>query len=211
MSTASIHLFLSTAEAIASLLYPYAEVIVHDLTTRKILAIKNNFSKRCIGDDSLLEEEADFTGSQDVLGPYDKTNWDGGRLKSITSILRDPLGKAIGLMCINLDVSQFEVVSKLMEVFLGKNTLQTQPPVLFNDDWQEKINNYVHTYLKEHHCSLNHLSRDEKRKLILKLYEEGAFRGKNAASYIGKILNLSRATIYNYLSEIEQPLPKAQI
>ena len=40
------------AEAISLLLFPHAEVVIHDLKTGCIGAIFNNFSKRAVGDES---------------------------------------------------------------------------------------------------------------------------------------------------------------
>ncbi|MFM7427232.1 MAG: helix-turn-helix domain-containing protein [Elainella sp.] len=33
------------------------------------------------------------------------------------------------------------------------------------------------------------------------LNQKGAFSQKNAAAYVGRVLGISRATVYNYLSE----------
>ncbi len=76
-----------------------------------------------------------------------------------------------------------------------------KPKALFKDDWQEKINQTIHLYLNDHHLSLKSLTRTEKKKLIEYLHKLGVFNVKNAASYIAKILNVSRATIYNYLGD----------
>ncbi|VEP15300.1 hypothetical protein H1P_3240002 [Hyella patelloides LEGE 07179] len=48
--------YLPIAQAIEMLLYPYAEIVLHDLATNTIAAIFNSFSHREPGDDSLLEE-----------------------------------------------------------------------------------------------------------------------------------------------------------
>lgn len=191
--------FLPVAQAIEVLLHPYAEVVLHDLETRKIDAIFNCFSQRKPGDDSLLEE-IEFDESLDVIGPYEKLNWDGRRLKSITAVIRNQTGRVVALMCINLDVSKFEEFRNLIDLFINKDSLIPQPQELFKDDWQEKINTYVHKHLRQHHKSLEHLSRADKRELIKILNQSGAFAGKNAATYVGKILKISRATVYKYLA-----------
>ncbi len=46
--------YLSIAEAITRLLHPYAEVVIHNLKTNKIIALYNSFSNRKTGDSSLL-------------------------------------------------------------------------------------------------------------------------------------------------------------
>jgi D-arginine utilization repressor len=49
--------------------------------------------------------------------------------------------------------------------------------------------------------SIAALNRENKSEIINALAEVGAFEGKNAANYIGRVLGISRATVYNYLKE----------
>lgn len=190
--------YFSTAEAVSLLFYPHAEVVLHDLASGCIAAIYNNFSKRKIGDASLLEETEAYDTFPDVFPVYLKTNWDGKKIKSISSTLRDAKGKAIGLFCINLDLSKWEEFQHFLGAWIN-NMTQPQPIELFKDDWREKINAYVTAYLTEQGTTLKLLNKEKKKALILALYKEGAFKAKNAAHYISDVLNLSRATIYNYL------------
>lgn len=191
--------YFSVAQAITSLLHPHAEVVVHDLKTGKIAVIYNNFSKRNAGDESLIEELEDYTELPDVFPVYSKTNWDGKKIKSSTATLRNQKGKPIGLLCINLDLSKWDEIHQFLDGWLSNMGEQNQPQVLFKEDWREKINAYVSEYLKREGLSLKALSKEKKRELVGALYREGAFKAKNAASYVAEVLNLSRATIYNYL------------
>lgn len=191
--------YLSTAQAITLLLHPYAEVVLHDIKTGRIAAIFNSFSKRKVGDESLIEEISDENYLQDVFPIYTKTNWDGRTLKSSTAILRDKNKKAIGLMCINLDISKWEEFRHLLEKWTNSSQINHQPQMLFKDDWREKINCYVSDYLRNEGISLKLLSKEKKQALVKALFREGAFQAKNSASYIADVLDLSRATVYNYL------------
>jgi len=195
----SIKAFLPTAEAIQRLLHPHAEVVVHDIKQNKIVAIYHSFSKRRVGDSSLFTKEEEMATLEDCVGPYEKINWDGKKLKSVSSIIRDENNQAVGMLCINLDTSLFEKFSQLISAFTQYTHTNTQPAPLFKDDWQEKINQYIHSYLSKHHLALDTLSRTEKQKLIEHLYNSGAFTGKNSAKYIAQIFKISRATVYNYL------------
>lgn len=190
--------YFSTAEAISLLFYPHVEVVIHDLNAGLIAAIYNNFSKRKIGDESLLEEIEGYSTFPNVFPAYLKTNWDGRKIKSISSTLRDKTGKAIGLLCINLDLSKWEEFQHFLGTWLN-NVTQPQPAELFKDDWREKINSYVSASLAREGTSLKLLSKEKKKALVLALYNEGAFKAKNAAHYVSEVLDLSRATIYNYL------------
>src|SRR3989338_6954214 len=200
----AIKTFLPTAEAIQRLLHPYAEVVVHDLKQDQIVAIYHPFSKRRIGDASLFSEEEKMATLGDCIGPYEKINWDGRKLKSVSSVIRDENTKAVGMLCINLDVSKFEKMSTLISEFIINNQFISQLAPLFQNDWQEKINQYVHAYLNKHHLTLESLDRTEKKDLIEHLYKDGAFIAKNAALYVAQVIGVSRATVYNYLSETEK-------
>ena len=195
----AIKAILPTAQAIQRLLYPHAEVVIHDIRKNQIAAIFHPISKRRVGDPSLLTQE-EMNMLEDSVGPYEKINWDGKKLKSVSSILRDDKGNAVGMLCINLDISALEKMNNLIASFISQELLTSQPPPLFKEDWQEKVNKYIHTYLAEHHLSLESLNRSEKKELIEHLHHIGAFTAKNAALYIAQILGVSRATIYNYLS-----------
>lgn len=190
--------YFSIAEAMSLLLYPDAEVVLHDLKSGVIAAIYNPFSKRKVGDESLLEEIDSSNEFPDVFPVYLKTNWDGRKIKSISATLRDPKGKAIGLLCINLDLSKWEELHRFLGNWLN-HAAQSQPEVLFKDDWREKVNAYVSNFLTQEGRTLKQLNREEKKALVLSLHQEGAFKAKNAAHYVADVLDLSRATIYNYL------------
>jgi predicted transcriptional regulator YheO len=51
--------------------------------------------------------------------------------------------------------------------------------------------------------SLNLLTRDHKRELVLALHAEGAFKGKSASNYVANVLNMGRATVYKHLKELK--------
>ena len=193
---------MSIGQAVSLLLYPHAEVVVHDLKAGRIVAIFNSFSKRKVGDESLLEELKGLKEIPDVFPPYFQTSWDGRKLRSVSATLRDAKGKAIGLLCINLDISKWEELRHFISGWLEGVSGKERPEALFKDDWRDKINAYVADYLRHEGVTIQVLSKDKKKNLISSLHREGAFQAKNAAAYIADVLGISRATIYNYLKEI---------
>ena len=95
--------------AIAALLYPHAEVVLHDLASGQVAALWNAAPGRQPGMDSLVEADLiDASDPAGVFGPYEKTGTDGRRLKSVTAVLRDAGDRPVGLLCINMDVSRIE-------------------------------------------------------------------------------------------------------
>jgi len=186
------------AESIAMLLAPYAEVVIHDIPDDTIIAIYNNFSKRQSGDGSLLSAADLANDNECIIGPYNKTNWDGRLLKSISTMIYDQSHPRY-LLCINIDLSQFERLQTSIMQFMYTASEQQPHEGLFKYDWREKINNYIQEYLQYHQLAAYRLTRQQKKALIRHLNEVGAFKGRHAASYIAHLLQISRATVYNYL------------
>tara|TARA_R110000787_G_scaffold99840_9_gene204616 strand:+ start:30935 stop:31588 length:654 start_codon:yes stop_codon:yes gene_type:complete len=192
----------AVADGIAVVFAPYAEVVVHDLATESIAHIANPISRRAPGDPSQLED-IEFDVSQDLVGPYVKTNWDGRRLKCISIVLTDQ-EKAIGLFCINVDVSQFDQIRIALDGFLGTKPRTDDVQALFVHDWHERINEFIAHWCSENDVRIADIDRPARRQLILALKESGALEQRRAPAYIARILSVSRATIYNELAAIKQ-------
>ena len=195
--------YRTIADAIATLFFPHAEVVLHDLRTQKVDYIANNISKRVIGDDAALEDMLSGEVDERTIGPYEKLNWDGQKIRSVSSVLRDTSGTPIAVLCINLNISMFETAKQALELFLSSSKLVPQPDALFRDDWQERINTFLHSWLRQRQLGLNLLTREHKRELVEALHAEGAFKGKSAANYVANVLNMGRATVYKHLKEIK--------
>jgi len=192
--------FVPVAESIARLLHPHAEVVLHDLESGTIAAIFDGFSRRQVGDDSLIDDGEQLSSGPDVHGPHEKRLFDGRRIKYVSSLLKDDGGQAVGLLCVNLDISLFEQLETAIRGFLGDTRDSAPLDALFEDDWQERINTFVSTHLEECHLSLTGLTRAERVELVCALHSAGAFRATGAADYVARVLGVSRATVYNDLA-----------
>jgi len=186
-------------DAIALLFQPYAEVVLHDLSTETVVYLSNPFSKRELGEPSLLHE-IDFKPSDIIIGPYEKVNWDGRRIKSVSAVLRAN-GKAIGILCINVDVSHFHAVMQTLSALVAVPQSLEKPAALFKEDWHERINEYIQSWTRERGLTIAEMSRTQKQQLVTDLAGDGAFGGRNSAAYISRVLGLGRATVYNYLKK----------
>lgn len=185
-------------DAIALLLQPHAEVVLHDLETETVVHLANPFSNRELGEPSLLHE-IDFRLDDRLLGPYEKLNFDGRRLKSVSAVLRDANDRAVGVLCINLDVTHLQSAIDLLSSMARVPQNDAQPAVLFKEDWHERINKYVYGWTAHRGISVADMTRQQKQQLVLELADDGAFGGKHASAYVSRILQMSRATVYNYL------------
>ncbi|WP_337183192.1 PAS domain-containing protein [Shinella sp.] len=196
----------ATAAAISTLLYPHAEVVLHDLETGLIAGIWNAFSGRKPGMESLVEDELEQAGEGGVYGPYEKTGGDGRRLKSVTAVLKDDFGQAAGLLCINMDVSHFEAAAKLLSAFTG--TAAPRPPSLFAGDWREAINMALTEWLRGRGLALPALRKGDRVALVAELDRRGLFQTRNAVDHLAGLIGASRASIYNYLADARRQTRK---
>lgn len=201
-STHPLHIFHPVCDAIALILQPYAEVVLHDLDSESVVYIANNFSKRDLGEPSLLHE-IDFNPADRTIGPYEKVNFDGKRLKSISAVLRATDDRPIAVLCINIDVSHIQAAIQVLGTLSTVSIDQGKPAALFKEDWHERVNEYVHGWTSKRGLLIDDLTRAQKQELIHELAKDGAFSGKHAAAYISKILRMGRATVYNYLRDVK--------
>ncbi len=200
----SLENYRAIADGIATLFFPHAEVVLHDLRSQRVDYIANNLSKREVGDDSALEDMLEGDSNERNIGPYEKLNWDGQKIRSVSTVLRDSAGQPLAVLCINLNISLFESAKAALDLFLSPSKLIPQPDALFRDDWQERINTFLHGWLRQRQLGLNLLTREHKRELVLALHAEGAFKGKSAANYVANVLNMGRATVYKHLKELKE-------
>lgn len=190
------------ADGIATLFAPFAEVVIHDLATEEVAYISNDLSRRVAGDPSQLDE-IKFEPDQRVIGPYEKTNWDGRRMKCISIVLREK-DIPIGLMCLNVDVTQFDLFRRALDGFLGTTPRTESVQALFVHDWHEKINQFIADWCAKRDIRIDQIDKAARHELIRALRDSGALEQRRAPAYIARILGVSRATIYNGLAALKE-------
>lgn len=189
--------YIPLCDALITLMHPLIEVVIHDIQSDTICYINGSLSTRQVGNPALIDSQALHDLHQVV---YPKINFDGRLVKSISIVLEDKW-----LLCINCDVSLFSQMQTLSKILLHQSGIGTQPKSLFAHDWQEKLHQTIHDYLKHHNLSFEHLRPTQKKALVAHLFNLGAFNEKNAADYIAKILRIGRATVFKYLKEWKKP------
>ncbi|MEV3927440.1 helix-turn-helix transcriptional regulator [Actinomadura coerulea] len=194
-------------QAVALLLGPYAEVVLHDPDTDRILAIWNPMGPRGPGDPSLLGElDALELSARDVFGPYEKLLADGRRLSSVSAVLREPDGKAAAVLCINLDRTPLEQASAVLSTFAAPTAPRPEP--LFEQDWNERIQHIVGAYVRECGRPIERLTRADRLAVLARLDAAKVFAVRRAAPVVAAALRVSRSTLYNLLAELRAPSTK---
>ncbi len=190
-------------KAVVELFHPFVEAAVHDLEKGKVVAIYHNISQRKIGDKSPLKElKVNTQDFPDYFTPYYKNNWDGRPLKCTSITLRDKKGKAVGLICINVDTSFVHDAHRVLDAFLKTKEEAENPIEIFGAHCEDQAMAFLQQYLEEKNISLNFLNREQKKEVVQHLYQKGIFNYKSAAPFIAKKLNISRASVYNYIKQL---------
>ena len=196
--TATLSNAISLADAIPHLMGDRVEVVVHDLSTETIAHIANAYSQRKLGDPSNMQE-IDFRPSDTVIGPYEKVNWDGSVIRSISVVMRNNQGGAEFVLCINHDQADLQNLQQMVWALMPSRPSEDQPEALFQNDWHERLNIFVSDWCAQQGVRADALNRTSRRELLMALEASGALSERNAASYVGRLLGVSRATIYNDL------------
>jgi predicted transcriptional regulator YheO len=201
-------LYFPVAEAVAALLHPHAEVVIHAIATDRVVRIWNAFSKRRSGDPSYLGHDPDLLDEAETYGPYEKAANDGSRLKSVSAVLKTAQGKKLGFLCINLDLAKIDAAVALLSAF--GMPAASMPEPLLRHDWREQINLAIRVFLQENGSSLQALDRSDRIALIAALDSRGLFETRNAAPFVAQALGISRASVYGLLTAARAPKPRGK-
>lgn len=185
--------------AVAALLHPHGEVVLHDLATDTIVGLWNPVSGRAIGDPSLLEELPERWERVPVQGPYAKVLADGRPISAVSAVVADADGVARGLLCVNLDRSPLEGAVELLRAFAAP--VAPRPPELFARDWRERIALVVDEECRARDVARERLGRDGRREVVAAIDAQGLFATRGAAEHAAHALGVSRATVYALLRE----------
>ncbi|MFF1905207.1 transcriptional regulator [Kitasatospora sp. NPDC058218] len=192
-------------QAVALLLGPYAEVVLHDAVRDEVLAVWNPMSGRAPGDPSLLGELdeldpalPDVYGS-DVFGPYEKLLPDGRRLSSVSAVLRDDAGRPWAVLCVNFDRGPLEHAATLLAGFAAPTA--SRPAPLFERDWTERMNDVIGGYVRAHGRPPERLGREDRLAVLRELDRAGVFAVRRAVPAVATALKVSRSTVYTLLAE----------
>lgn len=167
----------SIAEKLETLLFPLAEISIFKKPSQREILCLNRFS-----DSPPVFQE---NGIEKLM--------DGSILKRVQIPIFDETGDEVALFQVRLDISTFFSFHKQLE-----KIIQPHSKNIFS--CQDHIESSIDQYLQTQKTDIKGMSRKQKQELIYFLFEQGIFRYKDAARFLGAKLNLSRATIYNYLS-----------
>ena len=150
---------------------------------------------------------------------YYSINVNGKDLRSSTFFIKDS-GELIGLLCINFDDSRYmELHEKLFSLIhpgdFVKNIssgiaeskenvkdLSSRITENFAIDVASLREQIFNDATANFTTPVDRLNQNERKEIMIKLYEQGLFQLKGSIPFVAKRFSCSQATIYRYLGEI---------
>lgn len=198
--------FAPVAQAVALLLGPYAEVVLHDAVRDQILGVWNPMSDRAVGDPSLLGELADLSPSaSDVFGPYEKLLADGRRLSSVSALVRSADGALSAVLCINFDRTPLDQAVTVLSALAAPTFPRPKP--LFEHDWTDRIHQTVGAYVRANGRSVDRFTRQDRLRILQYLDESGVMAVRRILPVVANALKVSRSSVYSLLTALRRTAP----
>jgi predicted transcriptional regulator YheO len=198
------------AEGIVAVVGPHCEVVVHDFSDpeHSVVLIAGNVTGRRVG--APVPDLSFISGELDRDTP-DQMNYrariGSHHLQSSTIWIRDTDGTPIGAVCINVDYSDLTHARDLLDK-LATSTRNVSDLVItdtFAKDVGDLIELSVSEFLRQEDLqSVEAMGYEDKLRLIQSLEERGLFRIRGAVNRVADMLDVSRASIYNYRSSLKQ-------
>ena len=192
------------AEGIVAVVGPHCEVVVHDFSDieHSAVVVAGNVSGR---DPGAPVPDLDFISTELDSDTPDQLNYrikiDSRELQSSTIWVRDADGTPIGAVCVNVDYSGLLQVRTLLEHFTAP--AREVPSFVVRDtlakNLDELIEHSVSAFLRQNGTPrIEMMSQEDKLRLVAIIENHGLFQLRGAAQRLADMLNVSRASIYNY-------------
>ncbi|MBW2201843.1 MAG: PAS domain-containing protein [Deltaproteobacteria bacterium] len=198
------------AEGIVAVVGPHCEVVVHDFSDleHSAVVVAGNVSGREPG---APVPDLDFISTKLDRDTPDQLNYrikiDSRELQSSTIWLRDSDGSSVGAVCINVDYAGLLQARTLLEHLTAP--AREVPSLVVRDtlakNLDELIELSVSSFLRQNEIPrIEMMSQEDKLRLVAVIEEHGLFQLRGAAQRLADILNVSRASIYNYRASIRR-------
>lgn len=198
---------------LGNLLGPKCEIVVHDFTRdleHTIVHIVNGaLSGRALNGcptnlffenyHKMVQEEVRFR-------EYYTTTKDGRTIRSSTTFLKDDEGKIVGAICVNIDVTSFEMLRGELDRMIGsKGQIDSG---VGNERFVKSVQELMDQYLDEVETEIGKpaavMDKSEKKRALAFLDSKGIFQIAKAHRRLCEFFNISKFTLYNYLDEVRE-------
>ncbi len=205
----------SIVDGIAAMYGPYTEVVLHslDIENPSIIKVANgHVTDRSIGAPITNLALEKLKAGNDISEPYFSRGPQGKLLRSVTTIIRNDLNKAIGLLCINSDMNApIHSLFTTMQPNISAVSPQLDSPETSSETFakspDEMLNDTIDKIIKETFLDGSIPASKRNRVIVEQLFDNGAFNIKDAIVITANHLEVSRDTIYRYVRELKNDAP----
>jgi len=209
--------FIPVIKGIAKTFGKDCEVLLHDASNLEssIVMIENgHVTGRKVGspmtDLGLYFLKSDLFKDTEFIANYQTESKNGKKLKSTSIFIRDDKKKIIGFLCINYALDHLSEFRKKIDDFCAVNR-EVDKNVFNNEEKEEIFTDNLDDLLERVFIkarekvgkSIEKMQKDDKLEVVRYLQKKGVFLVKGNIDKIARKLNVSRYTVYNYLSEIK--------
>ncbi|VBB07346.1 Hypothetical protein LUCI_2590 [Lucifera butyrica] len=211
--------YIPLVNFIADLIGPHCEVLLHDIVDvqESVMAIRNGYiSGRTLGCPltdlgiELLENKAYL--HQNALINYLSCTANGEKLRSSTYFIKDENNELLGMLCVNILISQDnqiakDLTTKLMRILFENQAAETsavneEEKIVesLNTSVENVVESAIKKVLEQYDVPVERMSLDERISFVQRLNNNGIFKIKGAIAKVASVLQTSESTIYRYLS-----------
>lgn len=195
---------LQLSEFIAALIGPTAEVVLHDLLEEKIYVYGNNavtsrnLSEKDDKDTVRILKERAENCENGIMIEYDTEN-----LRSTRCFIKDTDGALHYCICVNQNIMPMQEIQNFVDYFLNQGIPESSSPEPGDNTIDSLTTNLIFDEIRHmKYASIDTGTREAKIAIISRLNEKGVFDVRNSTAKVCRLLDISQATLYNYLKEI---------
>ncbi len=203
--------YFPIADYIAAINGKTCEVLIHDVSdySHSICHIVNgHITNRKVGG-SITAYALELMQKKVYLDKESVTNYTGTTkngnkiLRSSTYFIKDSEGEVIGLLCVNIDITNLLRMQDSIEELLMTPTHNGAPnsSERFDGVVDDVVSEIIESVTLEHGLSIIDSSTSEKKCLISTLEARGVFKFKGAVNSVAHVLGVSTQTVYRYLQQ----------
>lgn len=202
------------------------EIALQDVSEENhcIVAIANgHISGRKVGspitDLALKFLKSEIWKEKNFVSNYTGKTKNNKILNSSTYFIKEN-GNLLGMLCVNIDNSQYIDLSKAI-LSLGGIKLPLESPSAANsgvdsinqpntetenffEDPKDIVNSVIEEFLQENEVPKERLTPKEKISIVEKIENTGIFNIKGSVGYVADVLMMSEASVYRYRSKIQK-------
>ena len=197
------------AEGVVAVVGPHCEVVVYDFDDLEhaVVAVTGNVTGRKPGapvPDLLFTSEALHQDIPDKLN-Y-RTRLGSRNLQSSLIWIRNDVDDPVGAIGVNIDYTDLLQARDLIDK-VATSTQHVADLVVsdtFAKDLDDLIGISIVEFLRQEDIpDVETMGQEDKLRLIQAVEERGLFKIRGAVNQVADLLNVSRATIYNYRSTVK--------